>query len=80
MPDAIAQWWDGVELWLTQLPFALQFPMVMVVLLPLCRSVAWLIDRAVDWGTSEVTSDDAAEPPVGALPEDLGEARRSRTS
>lgn len=48
MLDGIAGWWDGVELWLTQLPFALQFPLMMAVLLPICLGVARLIDRVVD--------------------------------
>ena len=46
MPD----WWDDVELWVIQLPFALQFTLVMAVLLPLCVVAAWIIDRGVDWG------------------------------
>jgi hypothetical protein len=71
--DGFAQWWDGVELWLTQLPFALQFSLVIAFLLPLCLGVARLIDRVVDWGTSRVTPDEQAEPPVGALAEDLEE-------
>ncbi|MBB5957774.1 hypothetical protein FHS29_004369 [Saccharothrix tamanrassetensis] len=48
MPEAIAQWWDGVELWLAQLPFPFQFALVMGVLLPLCLGAARLIDRLVD--------------------------------
>ncbi|NUT95427.1 MAG: hypothetical protein HOY78_25700 [Saccharothrix sp.] len=46
--DAIAQWWDGVELWLAQLPFPFQFALVMAVLLPAALGVARLIDRVVD--------------------------------
>ncbi|WP_121011098.1 hypothetical protein [Saccharothrix australiensis] len=46
--EAIAQWWDGVELWLAQLPFPFQFALLMAVLLPLCLGAARLIDRLVD--------------------------------
>jgi len=48
VPEAIAKWWDGVELWLAQLPFPLQFALLMGVLLPLCLGAARLIDRVVD--------------------------------
>ncbi|PRY36164.1 hypothetical protein [Umezawaea tangerina] len=73
MPDAIAQWWDGVELWLTQLPFVLQFPMMMAVMLPICLFAARLIDRVVDRTTARVTPHKDAEPPVGTLPTDIRE-------
>lgn len=45
---AVADWWDGVELWLTQLWFPLQVALVIVVLLPLCWAAAHLVDRAVE--------------------------------
>jgi len=32
----LANWWDGVELWVLGLPFGFQFALVMAVLLPLC--------------------------------------------
>nr|WP_311770199.1 hypothetical protein [Actinoalloteichus hoggarensis] len=41
-------WWDGVELWLVQSPFVLQFVLVLVILAPLCWLAAFLIDRGVD--------------------------------
>jgi hypothetical protein len=44
----LADWWDGVELWITQLWFPFQVLLVIVVLLPLCWAVALLIDRGVD--------------------------------
>ncbi|MGW6933150.1 hypothetical protein ACWGE0_24045 [Lentzea sp. NPDC054927] len=47
--DWLVQWWDGVELWVVQLPVAVQFPVVMIVVLPACLGVARLIDRVVDW-------------------------------
>lgn len=46
--QAALRWWDGVELWLTQLPLPAQVTLLMLVLLPACWGVAKLIDRAVD--------------------------------
>jgi uncharacterized membrane protein len=43
---AIADRWDALELWLTQLPFPLQVGLAIVVVLPLCWVVAGLLDRA----------------------------------
>jgi hypothetical protein len=45
---SIANWWDAVELWLTQLAFPLQVVLAVVVLLPLCWAVAAGLDRGVD--------------------------------
>ena len=45
--DAVARWWNGVELWLTQLGLALQVALLMVVLLPACWWAARLMDRVV---------------------------------
>lgn len=46
--QAVARWWDGMELWLTQLPLAVQVTLLMAVLLPACWWIARGIDRAVD--------------------------------
>ncbi|MCE0767075.1 hypothetical protein LWC35_29835 [Pseudonocardia kujensis] len=46
MARAIADWWDALELWLTQLAFPLQVGLAIVVVLPLCWVVAGLLDRA----------------------------------
>lgn len=46
--EVVLRWWDGVELWLTQLPLPAQVALLMLVLLPACWVVAKLIDRAVD--------------------------------
>jgi hypothetical protein len=43
--DAVIRWWDGVELWLTQLGLALQVASLMLVLLPVCWWAARVIDR-----------------------------------
>lgn len=45
--DAVVRWWDGVELWLTQLGLALQVSLVMLVLLPVCWWGARALDRCV---------------------------------
>lgn len=44
----LANWWDSVQLWLTQLSFPFQFALVMAVLVPLCVGVGWAIDRVAD--------------------------------
>jgi hypothetical protein len=44
----MADWWDAVELWLTQLPFGFQVVLATVVLVPLCWGTAVLSDRVVD--------------------------------
>ncbi|MGH4022396.1 MAG: hypothetical protein ACRDT0_24800 [Pseudonocardiaceae bacterium] len=46
--QVVARWWDGVELWLTQLPLAVQVTLLIAVLLPACWWIARGIDRAVD--------------------------------
>lgn len=45
---ATADWWDGIELWLTQLPFPLQVLLAVLVLVPLCWSAAAVVDRVGD--------------------------------
>lgn len=45
---AVANWWDAVELWLTQLAFPFQVLLAVVVLLPLCWGAAAGVDRVVD--------------------------------
>ncbi|WP_344863913.1 hypothetical protein [Amycolatopsis ultiminotia] len=48
MLNGLANWWDGVELWLAQAWFPVQFVLVMVVVVPLCLLVAWIIDKLVE--------------------------------
>lgn len=55
-----------MELWLTQLPFAFQFALVIVVLAPVCLGVAWVIDRAVEWISTRVSEPREHRQPVGA--------------
>jgi hypothetical protein len=53
---AIADWWDAVELWLTQLEFPFQVALAIVVGLPLCWFAAVGIDRLVDVVAERATS------------------------
>jgi hypothetical protein len=43
-------WWDGVELWLSGLPFVAQTAVVMPVVLVLAFGVAMLLDGALGNG------------------------------
>jgi hypothetical protein len=45
---ALADWYDAVELWVTQLAFPLQVLLAVLVVLPLCFGVALLMDRAAE--------------------------------
>jgi hypothetical protein len=45
--NGLADWWDGVELWLAQAWFPVQFVLVMVVVVPLCLAAAWVLDKLV---------------------------------
>ncbi len=53
---AIADWWDAVELWITQLAFPLQVVLAIVVLVPLCWFVSAGVDRLVDAVSAAVSS------------------------
>ena len=55
MVRAIVDWWDAVELWLTQLAFPFQVALAIVVGLPLCWFAAAGIDRLVDMVIDRVT-------------------------
>ncbi|MGH3709338.1 MAG: hypothetical protein ACRDRQ_14825 [Pseudonocardiaceae bacterium] len=63
--DAVVQWWDGVELWLTQLGLALQVALLMLVLLPVCwwaaRGLDWAVGLIFDWFGHRY-AEDAQEP------------------
>lgn len=54
MVRAIADWWDAVELWITQLAFPFQVLLAAVVLLPLCWGAAAGIDRLVEVAVSRI--------------------------
>jgi hypothetical protein len=48
--DAILSWWDGVELWLSGLGFAVQTVIVMPVVLALAYGIALGLDSALGQG------------------------------
>jgi hypothetical protein len=60
----LSDWWNAVELWITQLPFPAQFAVVIAVLLPIAAGGAWLIDRVVDFVAAKLNPSRAAEPPI----------------
>ncbi|MGV0745728.1 hypothetical protein [Mycolicibacterium sp. XJ870] len=52
--SAILSWWDGVELWLTGLPFLAQTAVVMPVVLLLAYGTAVLLDGVLSQGTQGI--------------------------
>ncbi len=44
---AIATWWDGIELWITGLPFVPQSLVLLLVLVPIAFGLARAFDRAL---------------------------------
>jgi hypothetical protein len=48
--NGFLSWWDGVELWLSGLPFVAQTAVVMPVVLALAYGVAVLLDGALGHG------------------------------
>ena len=56
MARAVADWWDAVELWLTQLPFGFQVLLAVVVLLPMCWGAAVGLDRLVDVAAARIAA------------------------
>lgn len=47
---AIATWWDGVELWITGLPFVPQSIVVLLVVVP----AAFVLSGVFDWVLAKV--------------------------
>jgi hypothetical protein len=65
----LANWWDGVDLWLSQLAFPFQFAIVIAVLAPVCFGLALLVDRVVDLVSGRVTRPrDEPTPAAQPLP------------
>jgi len=60
----LSDWWNGVELWVLGLAFPFQFALVMVVLVPLCLVVAYLIDRVVDHASALFGPSAAEDRPI----------------
>lgn len=80
----MAEWWNGVELWVAGLAFPLQFVLVVVFLGPLCVGVAWMIDRTVDhlstWFSPAADDEEpisSEEPVAEERTEDLVDSVRS---
>ncbi|ULE31931.1 hypothetical protein [Mycobacterium sp. IDR2000157661] len=48
--DGFLDWWDGVELWLTGLPFIAQTAVVMPVVLVIAYGTAVVLDGALGNG------------------------------
>lgn len=61
----MADWWNGVELWVAGLAFPLQFALVVVFIGPLCMGVAWVIDRTVDHASTWFGPAPGDEEPIG---------------
>jgi len=61
----MADWWNGVELWVAGLAFPLQFALVVVFIGPLCVGVAWMIDRTVDHASTWFGPAAGDEEPLG---------------
>jgi hypothetical protein len=65
MARAVADWWDAVELWLTQLPFPLQVLIALLVLVPACWGGAAALDRlwelVAGWFAGRRGADGSAE-------------------
>ena len=71
MLRAVATWWDGIELFLTQLPFAAQVVLVVAVLGPVCWCVASLIDVVVERSVAaRLVAVERRRAPGGPAPED----------
>jgi hypothetical protein len=49
--NGFLSWWDGVELWLSGLPFVLQALAVMPIVLAIAYSMATLLDALLGKGT-----------------------------
>lgn len=45
--ERAAGWWDDLELWVAGLPFVPQVMLVLLVTVPLCAAIAWLLDRGL---------------------------------
>jgi hypothetical protein len=61
----MADWWNGVELWVAGLAFPLQFALVVLFIGPLCVGLAWVIDRTVDHASTWFGPAPGDEEPIG---------------
>ncbi|WP_066904438.1 hypothetical protein [Millisia brevis] len=68
--SGIAQWWDGVELWVAGLPFVPQVALTLGVLVPLAGLAAAGLDRLVGLAIGAGRDDAAAPVHSGSTVED----------
>jgi hypothetical protein len=53
---AVADWWDAVELWVTQLPFPLQVLLAVLIVVPACWGGAAALDRLGDLAVARLAA------------------------
>lgn len=73
--DGFLSWWDGVELWLTGLPFVAQTAVVMPVVLALAYGAAVLLDGVLGNGIRLLHRVQRTDGDVGAGLHDLEDGR-----
>ena len=64
--SGIAQWWDGVELWVAGLPFVPQVALTLGVLVPLAALAAAGLDRLVGLALGAGRGDGSTPTPTGS--------------
>jgi hypothetical protein len=64
----LLDWWDAVELWLTQLSFPVQVLLATLILLPACWAASALVDRGVDRVLAAVAG---RRPPAAPAPPEI---------
>jgi len=47
--DRIASWLDALELWVVGLPFIPQFVLMLSVVIPISFSIAWILDKSLNF-------------------------------
>lgn len=65
MLEWLVEWWDGVELWLVQLPYPPLVTLVLAVLLPVAWVLAGWVNRGIDWAVALMFRNRDTEPPLG---------------
>lgn len=76
----MADWWNGVELWVAGIAFPFQFALVVLFIGPLCVGLAWVIDRTVDHASTWFGPAPGDEEPIGGeAVDDADETSEDRT-
>ena len=65
MLEWLVEWWDGVELWLVQLPYPPLVTLVLAVLLPAAWLVAGVLNRVIDSAVASLFGKRSTDPPLG---------------